>query len=209
MVQDAPVVQDAQEVPVKNRLEFPPNLGEAVEFFRKQLWGQMTPHPATLKVKGFDVQVWLVAVSMTHRRHQYSCLLYIPGLQEFVIAAHFMEDLNHLYAQISADINAEKKPRCTDAASATLCLQLLRPGQLSVPLKELPQALRSSGKNPTEEDLKEAYTQLLQFSESDVCQSLQCKGAPLKVLEEMRRLPMHAANERRLFRTNPKNGENW
>jgi hypothetical protein len=190
-------------------VEFPENLSEAVDLFRKQLWGQMTPHSATLKVKGFDVQVWLVAIGMTHRRHQYSCLLYIPGLKEFVIAAHFMEDLNHLYAQISADIDVKKKPRCTDAASSTLCLQLLRPGQASVPLKEFPQALRSSGKNPTMEDLKNAYTELLQFSESDVFKSLQCKGVPLQVLEEMQRFPMHAMDERRLFRTNPKNGENW
>jgi hypothetical protein len=195
-----------------NQIPEPPMDQARLDEFRQDIWDMITPRLCNLTIKGLAIKIWLVRVRMAHRTRKFACFCYIPGLGEFMVASHMMEDVLHLYAQIAEDIEwgGKKIPSCTDAAGLTTALRLLRGGDLPpVPIKELPPALRSNVA-----DCAEMYRQLALFRHSAMFQSLQLtEQVPVQVLKDMETLdlngprgPIHA---RRFFRTNPKMGDDW
>jgi len=210
-VNPEPVNPEPVDTEPINQIPEPPMDQALFDKFRQGVWDMITPRLCNLTIKGLAIKIWLVRVRMAHRTRKFACFCYIPGLGEFMVASHMMEDVLHLYAQIAEDIEwgGKKIHSCTDAAGLTTALRLLRGDLPPVTIKELPPALRSNVAN-----CDEMYRQLALFRHSAMFQSLQLtKQVPLQVLKEMETLdlngprgPIHA---RRFFRTNPKMGDDW
>ena len=208
---------------------------DEVNAYALSLWDRITPCDAMNAQFGLAIHQPLLKVRFAHRTNKYAGLSYIRGLDKIFVTSHLPENILHIYAQVMYDIDWKAnqnhaltnksakfhaKPRVnTDANGITTAMRIhIGQGKAPVAFKDLPKSMRGIKVNSKCDPLQ-LMRELLEFESSAMFHDLERQTIlPAEVRRELRNLDivpadgkfgMMAINQRRVFRKNPKCGQDW